>query len=146
MGRVLSRFLRWAGWGLVLSLASPAWAQAVGSADGWERVGRIADHLLVFGSMFRDYRAGARAAGLPDDRFARAGDTTREAARRLMAMLEPGDVALVKGRDTQRLARVGLILQGRDVGCDIRVCHLRTVSCDECPMLERGWGSHRVVT
>lgn len=111
-----------------------------------ERVGRIADHLLVFGSMFRDYRAGARAAGLPDDRFARAGDTTREAARRLKAMLEPGDVALVKGRDTQRLARVGLILQGRDVGCDIRVCHLRTVSCDECPMLERGWGSHRVVT
>ncbi|MBK7333803.1 MAG: hypothetical protein IPI87_16305 [Betaproteobacteria bacterium] len=51
-----------------------------------------------------------------------------------------------QGRDTQRLARVCLILLGRRVGCEIRSCHLRTITCDECPMLERGWETHRVVT
>ena len=44
MGRMLGRLLRWVGWGLMLSLAS-AWAQPAGGADGWERVGRIADAL-----------------------------------------------------------------------------------------------------
>ena len=111
-----------------------------------ERAGSLADRLLVVGSMFRGYRPGARAAGMPAEHIVRAGDTPHEAAERLTAMLEPGDVVLVKGRDTQRLARVSLALQGRKVGCDIRACHLRTVSCDACPMLESGWGSRRVVT
>lgn len=45
MERMLGRLLRWVGWGLMLSLASSAWAQPAGGADGWERVGRIADTL-----------------------------------------------------------------------------------------------------
>ncbi len=111
-----------------------------------ERVARVAAHFLVVGTMIRDYRPGARQGGMPSERIARAGDTPREVAAKIGALLEPGDVVLVKGRDTQRLARVSLILQGRAVACEIRTCHLRTVSCDECPMLERGWGTHRVVT
>jgi hypothetical protein len=38
-----------------------------------------------------------------------------------------------------------LILQGRQVGCDIRYCSLRTLECEQCPMLERGWEGHRVI-
>jgi len=111
-----------------------------------ERVGRVAAHFLVAGNMIRDYRPGARVGGMDPERVVPAGDTPGVAAASLAALLEPGDVVLVKGRDTQRLARVCLILQGRRVGCEIPSCHLRTVTCDECPMLERGWGSHRVVT
>ncbi len=111
-----------------------------------ERVGRVAAHFLVVGTMIKDYRPGARTGGMDAARIVAAGDTPGAVAARLAALLEPGDVVLVKGRDTQRLARVCLILQGRTVGCEIRSCHLRTISCDECPMLERGWGARRVVT
>lgn len=111
-----------------------------------ERVGRVAAHFLVVGTMIKDYRPGARAGGMDAARIVAAGDTPGAVAARLAALLEPGDVVLVKGRDTQRLARVCLILQGRTVGCEIRSCHLRTITCDECPMLERGWGARRVVT
>lgn len=111
-----------------------------------ERVGRVAAHFLVVGTMIKDYRPGARAGGMDAARIVAAGDTPGAVAARLAALLEPGDVVLVKGRDTQRLARVCLILLGRTVGCEIRSCHLRTITCDECPMLERGWGAHRVVT
>jgi len=111
-----------------------------------ERVGRVAAHFLVVGTMIKDYRPGARAGGMDPARIVPAGNTPGVAAARLAALLEPGDVVLVKGRDTQRLARVCLILQGRTVGCEIRSCHLRTITCDECPMLERGWGAHRAVT
>ena len=78
--------------------------------------------------------------------IADAGRTPRQAADKLAAILEPGDVVLIKGRDTQQLDRVRLILEGRTVGCDIRMCHMRTIVCDQCPMLERGWGTHRVIT
>ena len=73
------------------------------------------------------------------------GRTPQAIAAELSALLEPGDVVLLKGRDTERLARVALILQGRTVRCDIRECTLRTVACDSCAMLESGWGNHRVV-
>ena len=110
-----------------------------------ERVGRIATHFFVAGRMMKDYRPGAHSAGMPHANIVPAGETPRETAAKLEALLEPGDVVLVKGRDTQRLARICLVLQGRTVRCDIRSCHLRAVTCDACPMLERGWGSHRVV-
>jgi len=111
-----------------------------------ERVGRLAAHFLVAGVMTRDYRAGARAGGMDAACIVPAGDTPAAMAAKLAALLEPGDVVLVKGRDTQQLARVSLALQGRTVRCEIRSCHLRTVTCEGCPMLERGWGSHRVIT
>ena len=43
-------------------------------------------------------------------------------------------------------AGVVLLLEGRDVRCDIRHCEVRAIECAQCPMLERGWGGHRVVT
>jgi hypothetical protein len=39
-----------------------------------------------------------------------------------------------------------MLLQGRAVRCDIADCRLRTVDCEDCPMLEAGWGRHRPVT
>ena len=109
------------------------------------QVARVADRFVIVGRMHDDYMAGARRAGMPERCISLAGRTPQAVAADLAAMIEPGDVLLVKGRDTERLARVVLILQGRTVRCDIRECHLRTVGCDDCGMLERGWGKRRVV-
>ena len=69
----------------------------------------------------------------------------QEAAAALRAVLQPGDVLLIKGRSPEKLDRVRLILEGRSVGCSIRYCSLRTLECEACGMLERGWESHRVI-
>jgi hypothetical protein len=61
------------------------------------------------------------------------------------ATLKPGDVVLVKGRDTQRLERVSLALSGRPVRCDIDFCDIKGMRCEVCPMLERGWQDLRVL-
>jgi hypothetical protein len=74
-----------------------------------------------------------------------AGHTARDAAEALSQLLHPGDVLLIKGRGPEKLDRVRLILEGRQVGCDIRYCSLRTQECERCPMLERGWEGHRVI-
>lgn len=66
-------------------------------------------------------------------------------ARRVLQKLQPGDVVLVKGRDTQRLDRISLALQGENVKCDIRFCDARVYRCDSCPMLRAGWGNRKVV-
>ena len=107
-----------------------------------ERVARIASHLVVVGSVRspRSYAVGARRAGMPESRVIKAGPTPREAVEVLRTLLQPGDVVLVKGRGTQRLERVGLILQGRLVRCNIGDCRIRSIDCAHCPMLERGWG------
>jgi UDP-N-acetylmuramyl pentapeptide synthase len=110
-----------------------------------EQVGRVADRFVIAGHMSDDYASGARRAGMPVASITTGARTPRALAAQLAPLLEPGDVVLLKGRDNERLARVVFILQGRTVRCDIPDCRLRTVDCDRCAMLERGWGGHRVV-
>lgn len=84
---------------------------------------------------------------------AHSARTHQARARFLLAAVElvrkdllPGDVVLIKGRGSQRLARVALALQGRQVRCDIAACDAGAwTPCDRCPMLERGWDGLRVV-
>ena len=71
--------------------------------------------------------------------------THLHAMRILDGLRFQGDVLLIKGRRPQKLDRVRMILQGRRVGCDIPFCDIRTMDCEDCPMLERGWGTHRVI-
>ncbi|MGH8713345.1 MAG: Mur ligase family protein [Casimicrobiaceae bacterium] len=114
--------------------------QAIG-----ERVAGIAAHLVVFKNEFEPYWSGARRGGMRREAVTNAGRTARQAAEALDRVLQPGDVLLIKGRSPEKLDRVRLILEGRAVGCEIRYCSFRTIECDECPMLERGWGGHRVI-
>ena len=74
-----------------------------------------------------------------------AGRTVQEAAEALRGVLQAGDVVLIKGRSPEKLDRVRLVLEGRRVGCSIRYCSLRTLECEACGMLERGWEGHRVI-
>jgi UDP-N-acetylmuramoyl-tripeptide--D-alanyl-D-alanine ligase len=106
------------------------------------RVARLGASRAVFvaGDNGRSAIAGAKAAGMAREALVDAGRSVRQAAAALAADLRAGDVVLLKGRDTQRLERIGLILAGRRVGCELVECDVRLIRCDTCPMLERGWG------
>jgi hypothetical protein len=82
---------------------------------------------------------------MPRTSVTETGRTVHDAAEVLSQVLHPGDVLLIKGRGPEKLDRVRLILEGRRVGCDIRYCSFRTLECEDCAMLERGWGRHRVI-
>ena len=110
------------------------------------RVARMASCLVVVGEGRQGYRAGATDAGMADACVLDGGKTPQQVAAVLNAILQPGDVVLMKGRRPQRLGRVCMLLEGRQVRCDLGSCNLRTVNCEDCPMLEKGWGSHRAVT
>jgi UDP-N-acetylmuramyl pentapeptide synthase len=109
------------------------------------RAARMASYLVVVGDGLRRYRSGARRAGMPREAVIAGGPAPQQTAQVLAQILQPGDVVLIKGRRNQRLDRVRMILQGRRVMCDIRFCDLRTVDCEDCPMLETGWTKHRVI-
>jgi UDP-N-acetylmuramyl pentapeptide synthase len=112
-----------------------------------ERIGRIASRaIFVTGENVSAYRVGAIRGGMPRSAVQHAGRSPGRAVEALQQELASGDVVLIKGRQTQRLERAALALAGRRVGCDIPVCNERVLTCDRCPMLERGWAGLRVVT
>ncbi len=104
-----------------------------------ERIASIADRAVTahvdVGGPRPDYAEGALGAGLAADAFVRV-DTVGDAVRALEGELRDGDVVLIKGSGQQRFHRIELALAGREVHCNITVCHAH-VTCDVCPMLER---------
>jgi UDP-N-acetylmuramoyl-tripeptide--D-alanyl-D-alanine ligase len=111
------------------------------------RLAEVAEQAVIIGGSFKSYAVGACRAGVPREQLIDAGRSPAAAVRALAGTLRPGDVVLVKGRDTQRLERVGLALSGREVRCDIPVCHAPPrIRCVDCPMLARGWTGYPVVT
>lgn len=104
-------------------------------------VATVCDQALLISSSpknFRAYRAGGRAAvGAGFDPVAGSNDPA-DAVDWLRANLMPGDVVLVKGRDTQRMERISLALEGRQVRCRVTFCATKAVRCADCPMLDRG--------
>jgi UDP-N-acetylmuramoyl-tripeptide--D-alanyl-D-alanine ligase len=109
------------------------------------RVAAIASHMIIVGDGLQHYGSGARRAGMRSDAVIDGGGTPQQTAEVLARLLQPGDVVLVKGRRNQRLDRVRMIVQGRRVKCDIPFCDIRTIDCEDCPMLETGWDKHRVI-
>ena len=104
-----------------------------------ERVGRIADRAIFVGQVFPWYAAGAQRGGLPASAVVDAGSDVLGAAAALQTELAAGDVVLIAGYGSQRLNRIGLLLAGRQVRCDVALCGTRVADCPTCPMLERGW-------
>jgi len=111
-----------------------------------ERVAQVASRAIFVGHNFQRYKAGATRGGMPGSALTDAGDNVLDAVAAVRDDLGSGDVVLIKGRDTQRLDRVALALAGRNVCCNIPVCHLKGTRCDRCPMLESGWQGVPVVT
>ena len=107
-----------------------------------EHLARIATRVIVVGSKHKSLTAGARRAGLSTAMFVDAEHAVAEATALLRRELQPGDVVLVKGRDTERLDRIYLALTGKDVRCDRVLCDART-RCGTCPMLAHPWPEGR---
>ena len=107
------------------------------------RLAQVASRVVVVGGSFefRNYARGAVRAGLPRAGLVDAGRSVRAAWEAVRADLGPGDVVLVKGRGDERLDRVALALQGRDVRCTIQPCKLNEIRCENCPKLATGWAS-----
>ncbi|MGD2128473.1 MAG: UDP-N-acetylmuramoyl-tripeptide--D-alanyl-D-alanine ligase [Lysobacterales bacterium] len=132
--------------GIVLGeVSEPRGSQGPIYRELGRRIASMADFAVFVGGNFQRYSAGARRAGFPKSAMRDAGGSVHKAAECLRNELRPGDTVLLKGRDTQRLERISLILEGRTVRCDIEFCDTRVVSCRNCPMLERGWEGLRVV-
>jgi len=111
-----------------------------------ERLAASADAAVFVGGNYQRWASGAAAAGMSRADLVDAGRDVLRAAEAARDLTGPGDVVLVKGRDTQRLDRVSLALMGRQVACTISTCSLRTVRCERCPMLESGWKGGRGVS
>jgi UDP-N-acetylmuramoyl-tripeptide--D-alanyl-D-alanine ligase len=92
--------------------------------------------VLVGGTDVRSYRVGATAARMAADAVLSVGRSVHAAAAAIASDLRPEDVVLVKGRDSQRLDRVALLLEGRPVRCELVECNLRLVQCERCPMFD----------
>jgi UDP-N-acetylmuramyl pentapeptide synthase len=105
------------------------------------RTAQVASRAIVLpaGDLGAAFRSGATHGGLPREAVVMADRSVRRAAEALAADLAPGDVVLIKGRDTQRLERVALALMGREVRCELVYCNARLTRCDACPMLGRPW-------
>jgi len=110
------------------------------------RVAQVAARaVFVAGSNTSAYSTGARRGGLARGAIVDAKGSPARAVQALKADLRPGDVILIKGRDTQHLARVALALMGRQVRCELPVCDSK-LECHDCRMLERGWQGRRILT
>jgi UDP-N-acetylmuramoyl-tripeptide--D-alanyl-D-alanine ligase len=74
-----------------------------------ERIGalaaRVADVVIAVGIRARAFASAARAAGMPEARILQYDDS-RAAAEALPALVERGDVLLVKGSQSVRMERV----------------------------------------
>lgn len=109
------------------------------------RVASFAAEFVVIGNAFQRYAAGASRAGMPREKIHEAGYSARRAAEILESIIQPGDAVLIKGRDTERLERVTMLLQGKTVECDIGFCNSGSTRCRNCRLLETGWGKRKPV-
>ncbi len=112
-------------------------ASDYGTTSRGKRVARLgravagAAELVVFvGGAAAHGRRGALAAGVAPGN-AHGFEHLPEAAGFLRRTLRPGDLVLLKGRDSDHLARLFLAQLG-EVSCWKRECGKRTI-CDDCP-------------
>lgn len=126
-------------------IAEPPGQQGPLYRDLGARLAAIAARVVVVGIQAKPIAAGARRAGMPREAIVDAGRSTARATEILRRELRPGDVVLLKGRDTERLDRIALALLGERVVCDLPLCDARK-RCAACPMLARGWRARRTAT
>jgi UDP-N-acetylmuramyl pentapeptide synthase len=98
--------------------------------------------ILLIGETYTTFRSGAREQGLARDKVSYVR-TLAEAVALLPRDLGEGDLVLIKGPATRRMERLMLMLQGRQVRCELVYCDAKLIQCDSCAMLEPGWPEGR---
>ena len=106
-----------------------------------KRVAEVADRAFFVGNCDDRWAVGAVRGGMPRDAVHKCGSRIAEVARELSTGLLQDEVVLIKGRSTQRLERLSLMLAGRQVRCDRKLCNAVSLSCETCPMLTRTHGA-----
>jgi len=99
------------------------------------RLAKSCDRVLFVGGKkaFASLRAGATDEGFPSGALTYARIDPPAIAQMLQDELLPGDVVLLKGRSTQHLERIALILSGETVTCSEPFCAKRQ-HCGSCPL------------
>lgn len=100
------------------------------------RLAEVADVVVFIGGKtnFGRLKAGMIPGGLPRECIHNIRNFPHTIAEFLASELRRGDLALLKGRSTQHMERVALILSGQDVACSAQVCFERH-DCETCPLL-----------
>jgi len=100
------------------------------------RLAEVADSVLFIGGKtnFARLKAGMIPEGLPREAIHSLRNQPHAIADFLAGELRRDDLVLLKGRSTQHLERVALILSGKDVACSAQVCPWRH-DCATCPLL-----------
>jgi len=104
-----------------------------------ERAAQVADLFVHVGHSRQKYTTGWTRAGMTRETILDAGPGVIRAAEIVRSIRRPGDVILLKGRDTQKLDRVAVALMGREVRCAVEFCNLNLGPCDTCSYLTRGF-------
>jgi UDP-N-acetylmuramoyl-tripeptide--D-alanyl-D-alanine ligase len=113
-----------------------------------ERVAKITSKAIFISESkkhIKDYVTGAKRGGLALGSMVKVHRNVLKVVEILQEDLRLGDVILIKGRGNQQLDRITLALSGKTVRCNISFCNVRTLRCEDCPMLGRGWDGLRVV-
>ena len=106
----------------------------------YRRYGRLAaaaaQRILFVGAVtdYQRFGAGVRQAGPAAPALERCSDAAAAAAA-LRGELRPGTVILIKGRHSEKLGRVALLLRGEAVDCRLRRCPARGLRCELCSRL-----------
>lgn len=104
-----------------------------------KRVAEVSDQVVFVGGKtnFNRLKAGLSLGGLPRDALTNTRTDPHAIAQALDTIgLRQGDLVLIKGRSTQHLERVALILTGHNIACVARFCPRRH-ECATCPLLQR---------
>ncbi len=135
----------------------------LGALAGWRRVALLGDVEELLGQQTAIYRDYGRLAAAAAHRILYVGTQTgferirkgvrqaggaavsasdvehypdwRQAAEALRGELSPGTAILVKGRHTQKLGRVAILLRGDAARCDLQLCPARGRRCERCSRL-----------
>ena len=102
------------------------------------RLAEVADYVIFVGGKtnFSRLKVGTIQGGLSRDAMTNTRTDPHEIAQALNKIgLSQGDLVLIKGRSTQHLERVVLILTSHDVACNARFC-ARRHDCETCPLLQ----------
>jgi UDP-N-acetylmuramyl pentapeptide synthase len=103
-----------------------------------KRLAEVADSVVFIGGKtnFGRLKAGMIPDGLPREAIRNLRNLPHAIADFLAGKLRPDDLILLKGRSTQHLERVALILSGKEVTCSAQTCFWRH-DCATCPLLAR---------
>jgi UDP-N-acetylmuramoyl-tripeptide--D-alanyl-D-alanine ligase len=109
-----------------------------------KRIAEIFDLAIIVGMHHRDYKAGFKLGDRPAECLLHAGTEISNAFSLLPRDLGTGHCILIKGRASQKLERISLMLQGKAVACSATNCTSELQRCGNCRMLEKGWKGKRL--